>query len=297
MNGVLVIDKPSGPTSHDVVARVRRAIGVRRVGHTGTLDPLASGVLPLVIGRASRLTQFLTASDKEYEAVIRLGLETDTYDITGRPVERPDGPAAAPDAAAIARVLGEFVGTRLQAPPPFSAKKIGGTRAYALARRGTPVSPAAVRVTLARLDLVEADGDRLRVRLASSAGFYVRALAHDLGGRLGTGGCLESLRRLRSGAFRLECAIALTRVEEAPDRASAALIPMGDLLPELPGLILTADGARRAARGNLIGPAHLHSPAPVPSGRVRLLDEEGRLVAIAETAGEPGLLHPGIVVG
>ena len=298
MNGVLVLDKPSGPTSHDVVARVRRATGVARIGHTGTLDPLASGVLPLVLGRASRLAQFLVAGEKEYEAGIRLGLETDTCDITGRAVERPDGPPVEPpDADAIGRLLAEFVGTRLQEPPAFSAKKIAGTRAYALARRGTPVRPAAVPVTLARIDLIEADAGRLRLRLVCSAGFYVRSLARDLGRRLRTGACLESLRRLRSGAFGLDRAVALDRVEADPHAAGAALIPMAGLLQELPGLVLTTDGARRAAQGNLIGPAHLRESAPVPAGRVRLLDEQGRLLAIAEATGVPGFLHPGIVVG
>lgn len=308
MNGVLVIDKPTGPSSHDVVARVRRATGGGRVGHTGTLDPLASGVLPLVVGRASRLAQFLTSREKTYDAEVRLGLETDTYDVTGTPIPRPDpGPDGLPAREDIERMLEEFRGVQWQEPPPFSAKKIGGRRAYALARRGTPVQPRAVEVRVDRLELLALAGPLVRLRVTGSAGFYVRSLAHDLGARLGTGGCLSALRRLRSGEFGLEHAVTLESIEGDPDGImEASLIPMSDLLPGMPGLTLTNDGARRASQGNLIGPPHLLRPASMatigagaeaPTPRVRLLDEQGRLIAIAEPATEPGLLHPGIVVG
>jgi tRNA pseudouridine55 synthase len=298
MDGVLVIDKPVGPSSHDVVARMRRATGVKRIGHTGTLDPLASGVLALVVGRACRLAQFLSSSDKEYEAQVRLGLETDTYDVTGHPVEPADGagPAPLPERRQVERLLEAFRGPLLQEPPTFSAKKIGGARAYALARRGTPVRPPAAAVTVHRIDLQEMVGDALWIRLTCSAGFYVRSLAHDLGVRLGTGGCLAALRRLRSGEFGLDRAVTLEMAEQ-PGAAAASLIPISDLLSAVPGLVLTDDGARRAARGNLIGPSHLRSRAPSAADRVRLLDQEGRLIAIAEPAAEPGFLHPGIVVG
>jgi tRNA pseudouridine55 synthase len=297
MDGVLVIDKPPGPTSHDVVSRVRRATGIRRVGHTGTLDPLASGVLTLVLGRAARLAQFLSGVEKEYHAQIRLGLDTNTYDVTGEPV----APAAAPrgdtpDRQEIEQTLREFLGAYLQKPPPFSAKKIAGTRAYALARRGTPVQPKPSPVLVSRLDLVACDGDVLELSMTCSAGFYVRSLAHDLGVHLGTGGCLQALRRVRTGDYRIDQSLPIELVERDPVAARARIIPLSALLTGLPGLRLTGDGVRRAARGNLIGPLHLLDPPGAAASRVRLLDGEGHLVAIAEPAGEPGFLHPGIVV-
>jgi tRNA pseudouridine55 synthase len=296
MHGVLVIDKPTGPTSHDVVAFVRRATGIRRIGHTGTLDPLASGVLPLVIGRASRLAQFLTSREKEYEARIRIGLATDTYDVTGQPVAAAGG-GAPPDREAIAAALEAFRGPQRQQPPPFSAKKIGGQRAHVLARRGTPVLPAPAPVEVMALEILDAGPDWVSLRLVCSAGFYVRSLAHELGERLGTGACLEALRRRRSGEFGLDRAVALARLAADPSAAGAALVPIDALLSDLPGVILTGEGARRAVQGNLIGPAHLRTPAPAAATRVRLLDEQGRLVAIAAPADGPGFLHPGIVVG
>ncbi len=198
VNGALVIDKPAGPSSHDVVARVRRALRVERVGHTGTLDPLAMGVLPLLLGQATRLARFLAAGDKAYDARIRLGVATDTYDAAGEPVARASGTldgVAIPDPSAVAHALAEFRGAIQQTPPPFSAKRIGGMRAYDLARRKAPVAPAPVTVTVHALDLVGVDGSAVDVRLVSSAGFYVRSLAHDLGrSRLG----IESSVAIRS---------------------------------------------------------------------------------------------------
>lgn len=297
MDGVLVIDKPPGPTSHDVVARVRDAIGIKRVGHTGTLDPLASGVLTLVLGRAARLAQFLSGAEKEYDAQIRLGLETNTYDITGQPrTSRAASPVDSLNQPQIEKVLQEFRGSYLQKPPPFSAKKIGGTRAYALARRGVPVQPRSSPVLVSRLELTGFRGNVLELSMTCSAGFYVRSLAHDVGARLGTGACLQALRRLRTGDFRLDEAIPLEMVERDPAGVRARIVPMSELLTSLPGVMLTRDGARRAACGNLVGPAHLMEPLAALTSRVRLLDPEGHLIAIAEPAGEPGVLHPGIVV-
>ncbi|MCA1561053.1 MAG: tRNA pseudouridine(55) synthase TruB [Acidobacteria bacterium] len=219
MNGVLVIDKPAGPTSHDVVARVRRATAIRRVGHTGTLDPLATGVLPLVLGRATRLARLLSEADKAYDAVVRLGTATDSYDAQGQAIATSRD-AVPIDPASIARgtieaALDTFRGTYLQAPPPFSAKKIGGVRAYALARRREPVQPAAVTVSVHRLDLLGVEGTRVELRVVCSAGFYVRSLAHGLGAVLGCGAHLEALRRTRSGEFGLDAAVPLDAIEQA----------------------------------------------------------------------------------
>ncbi|MDE3156183.1 MAG: tRNA pseudouridine(55) synthase TruB [Acidobacteriota bacterium] len=299
MDGVLVIDKPAGPTSHDVVARMRRALGERRIGHTGTLDPAATGVLPLVVGRATRLAQFLTSATKEYRASVRLGWATDTYDATGQPVD-PPAPGVPPVAVTPAQVeaaLEGFRGTYDQPPPPFSAKKIGGVRAYELARRQAPVAPAPVPVTVHALELLTCAGDRLELRVVCSAGFYVRTLAHDLGRRLGVGGHLTALRRTRSGAFDETMAVGLEEAERLGPAVAARLTPMDALLPDLPAAVLNASGLRKTDHGSDLGPADLvRRLAPGVTGRCRLVDEAGGLIALAEVRPGSGLLHPSIVL-
>jgi tRNA pseudouridine55 synthase len=314
-DGVIVIDKPAGPTSHDVVAVVRRALlraprfggqaGKPKVGHTGTLDPLASGVLPLVIGKATRLAQFLTSAEKEYEAHIELGVTTDTLDRSGEIVAR-DRARRPSDltAAMIEEAVAEFRGTYLQQPPVFSAKKIDGDRAYDLARRNAPVRLQAVQVTATLLEVVEWRGATLRLRLVCSAGYYVRSLADAIGERLGTGGHLAGLVRTRSGDFTLSHAVGLDVVDRRPHDAAARVIPVAALLPSLPAITLTPEGASLAARGGFIGLSHVMGPSILPqAGRVRLLHPDGHLVAIAEprlggdTAGLPRhFLHPGVVL-
>jgi tRNA pseudouridine55 synthase len=315
MDGLLIVDKPSGPTSHDVVARVRRAIGERRVGHTGTLDPLASGVLPLVIGRATRLAQLLSGSDKEYIAGIELGLATDTHDVTGQPLGAHwDG--RLPDAAEIDTALNRFRGTFLQQPPVFSAKKINGRRSYRIARRPAgpdetgireqadiAAIPARVPVTVHLLDLLNTDGARLTLRVRCSAGFYVRSLAHDLGQELGTGAHLVSLQRTESAGVRLEAAVPLAVIEQGgAAAAAAALTPMAQMVPALPAVALTDQGVRHARFGRELGPsdsaagfpAEWRSDACPP--QIRLLDPDGRLVGLARPASTPGLLHPAVIL-
>jgi tRNA pseudouridine55 synthase len=305
MNGVLVIDKPAGPTSHDVVAAVRRATGLRRVGHTGTLDPMATGVLPLVLGRATRLARFLTGEEKVYEAGIRFGRATDTYDATGTSVPAPpataQGGAAAPlrgfSREEFEEALAPFVGTYGQQPPPFSAKKLHGVRAYELARRGLPTQPKAVTVTVTELAILAWAPDHLLIRIACSAGFYVRALAHALGARLGCGAHLETLRRTRSGGFDLDQAVPLEVVEREGRAAVARVVPIDGLLGALPAVTLSAAGTRRAVQGQEIGPADLAAPVAFPpQSRVRLLSPDGSLVGIAEAGRAPGLLHPALVL-
>jgi tRNA pseudouridine55 synthase len=239
---------------------------------------MATGVLPLVLGRGTRLAQFLSGTEKTYEAEIRLGQATDTYDAAGAPVPLPgigtpvqgaspasggDGkPSAGPpvDAGEIRRVLSALTGTYLQAPPPFSAKKIAGVRSYEMARDGRPVQPRAVSVTVQELNVLAIEGVVVVVRLTCSAGFYVRALAHELGCRLGVGGHLQALRRTRSGEFTLEHAVGLELVER--DRAAALdrLIPLERTLEALPAVVLTTDGERRALHGAEIGGADLLRP-------------------------------------
>jgi tRNA pseudouridine55 synthase len=283
MDGVLVIDKPAGPTSHDIVARARRALGEPRVGHTGTLDPAASGVLALVLGRATRLARFLTAGDKSYEAIIQLGMATDTADAQGAPVgARYGGPW--PTRVEIEAGLGPFRGHFLQQPPVYSAKKIDGTRSYRLARAearhrthaSTDASPSApgaesvaldtaaepplkrlvpVDVTTHRLEILSLEADRLVLRVDCSAGFYVRSLAHDLGERLGTGAHLSGLRRTRSGDYGLTEALPIDVVERDLATALASVVPLASMLPRLSAVVLTSAGITRARHGRELGPA------------------------------------------
>ncbi len=297
LDGVLVIDKPAGPTSHDVVAHIRRTLRLTRVGHTGTLDPMATGVLPLVLGRATRLARFLFGGVKTYSATIRLGIATDTYDALGTPVAAPISTLPTVDTAALDLVLDRFRGTFDQSPPPFSAKKVGGTRAYALARRGRSVQPAPVSVTVTHLERLWIGEGRLALRVAATAGFYVRSLAHDLGAALGCGAHLEVLRRERSGQFLLAQANRLEEIERAPSVAATRLVPLARLDLGLPSVVLTNQGRRFALHGRTIPPGELVDPpaAPGPARtEVRLLDGRGKLVAVAET--RDGALHPRVVL-
>jgi len=290
MNGLLIVDKPAGPTSHDVVARVRRALGTPRIGHTGTLDPLATGVLPLVVGSATRLASLLSGVDKEYVAAIRLGRSTDTYDAAGA-----DGPCPEPphgiDAGSVEANLHHFRGTFQQLPPPFSAKKIGGVPAYKLARRKRPVQPAPVGVIVRAMTLEAYEGGLARVRVTASAGFYVRSLAHDLGQRLGCGAYLEALRRVRVGSYVEASAIPLDDVERDGIGAAGRIISIDQLLPEIPAVILNERAVRRATHGNEIIAEDSKAGTPWDSPTYRLLDSSGRLIAIAESR-PGGLLHP-----
>lgn len=299
MNGILVVDKPRGPTSHDVVARVRRAIRTRRIGHTGTLDPLATGVLPLVVGRATRLASLYSGADKGYDAGVRLGAATDTYDAAGL-----EGPVPAPppgiDAAAVEEALAHFRGPGLQYPPAYSAKKINGVAAYTLARRNEPVQPRAVPVTALRLILRSYEDGLACIDVDCSAGYYVRSLAHAIGVRLGCGGYLESLRRVRSASFDLAQSAPLEDIERQGPEAARWLVPLERLLPHLPAALLNERGARRASHGNDVGDEDLVVPAELTATggtpvRWRLLDESGMLLGIAESR-HSGVLHPVIVL-
>ena len=300
-DGVLVVDKPVGPTSHDVVARVRRATRISRIGHTGTLDPLASGVLPLVIGRATRLAQFLTADRKEYVADVRFGATSATYDAEG-PIAQSES-ARVCSADDVAAALDAFRGTFAQTPPPFSAKKVEGRRAYKLARRDEPVAIPPVDVTVEMLDLLSFDGEVARLRVVSSSGFYVRSLAHDLGQRLGCGAYLQALRRTRAGSFDLDAATALEAIEREGTAALERLVPMEQVLIGVPAVRLTPDGLRRASHGNSIRPSDIIGPWPPDHGprtadggpRYQLLTPDGELLAVAER-GPDGALHPTIVL-
>ena len=309
MNGAFVVDKPAGPTSHDVVARVRRATGIAKIGHTGTLDPLATGVLPLVVGRATRLAKFLTADEKEYVAGVRLGLATATYDAEERTVFDDDGqpigltaapPAPALPESAVRDALAHLTGTYSQVPPPFSAKKIGGTPAYVMARLKKEVAIEAVEVTASDLELTGYADGLATLRVVCSSGFYVRSLAHELGRRLGCGAHLETLRRVRAGEFTLAQAVPLATVQEEGAGAIRRMVPMTALLPALPQVVVNERGARRASHGNTLAADDFRDrdrdAATAPdSGPVRVLDADGALLAIGEPAGA-GLLQPVVVL-
>ncbi len=305
MHGLLIIDKPAGPTSHDIVTWVRRSLGVVKAGHTGTLDPEATGVLPLVLGRATRLAQFLTGSDKTYEATIRFGQSTDTCDAAGRPVGEPwgglgveAGLARLAEADGLARALSHFAGTIEQIPPAYSAKHIDGVRAHELAREGKAVAPKAVAVTVRELTVLGREGDRLEVRVRASAGFYVRVLARDLGEALGVGAHLERLRRTASGEFTIDMAVRPETLEQNRADALTRLIPMERLLTSWPSAVVTAGGVTRIGRGMDVGPADvLDLPEPPAAPRVRLLAGDGRLLALAEPGRIAGFLHPFVVLG
>ncbi len=281
IDGVLVIDKPSGPTSHDVVLRVRRLVR-GKVGHTGTLDPAATGVLPIVLGRATRLSSLLTAGEKEYIARIRLGKETDTFDADGKVVAEHPVPVIGPTETE--RLLGRFRGAQLQAPPSFSAVKVGGEPLYRAARRGEIREASARKITIYELRLLERSAATWTLLVRCSAGTYIRRLADDIGRRLGCGAFLESLRRTRSGCFGLEQALSMERLEED---LPAHVIPLEDLLPDVPELALEPEEASRIRHGNAI-------PVRMDAGREetasRRLTFGGRLIALGEV--REGRLHP-----
>lgn len=311
MDGVLIIDKPAGLTSHDVVARVRKILRERRVGHTGTLDPFATGVLVVLVGRATRLAQFLSGAEKEYAAVIRLGYATDTGDVTGQRLEpERDFTAETQRTRSLRReeiesALASLRGQLEQTPPMYSAKKVDGRKLYELARRGEEIERQPVRITVK--EFTARDGDLLThddgscdlaVRVVCSAGTYVRTLAEDFGRSLGLGAHLAALRRTRAGEFKIESALTLDRLAEVAESNSwaATLISLDAALSHLPYQELSADDARRAAHGieSLLDDGHI--PSWTDGQPVRLRDAGGRLLAVGIYDQARKTLHPKVVV-
>ena len=281
-DGVLVIDKPEGPTSHDVVESARRSLGTR-AGHTGTLDPLATGVLPLVLGKATRLSRFYQNQDKEYLAGIGLGRATETYDREGAVVR--EGPVPELSTREVRELLDRFVGEIPQRPPLYSAVRVGGRRLCELARRKQQGEPPLRHVRIHGIELLDRGREEWTLQVHCSAGTYIRSLAHDLGEAIGCGAFLESLRRTRSGAFDLSRAVSPERMEEEWDRAH---FPLEALLPELPLVELEGLEAKRVRHGGQV-----QVDPPLPGGWCRIL-HGGRLVALGET--DAATIQPSIVL-
>lgn len=280
MNGILVIDKPGGVTSHDVVQRVRKLLKTSKVGHLGTLDPMATGVLPLCIGKATRIGQFFATSPKEYTGEIRFGFATSTFDREGDPTSAEK--AFEHTRSQVEAVMQSLTGTFDQEPPLISAKKIGGEPSYKLARRGMPIQSPAVEVDVQRFELLRFEPPIVSFRVVCSGGTYVRSLAHDLGQRLGCGAHLESLRRLRSGPFGFEQAVRLS------DASADHVVRMEDLLTEFPPIIVeTALEEDRVRHGNPI-------PTGAGPGFARIFNKEGQFLAVA--AIESGWARPRVVL-
>jgi tRNA pseudouridine55 synthase len=281
IDGVLLIDKPEGPTSHDVVAAARRALGVKRIGHAGTLDPIATGLLVLMIGRATRLATFLSGMDKTYRGTLRLGIATDTYDRDGTP-SGPSRPVNV-DEAAVRAAFERFQGTVTQVPPVFSAKKVRGTPMYRLARHHKPVFPVPTRVTFHSLRLLGLSGDEVAFESRVSAGTYLRSFAHDLGEILGCGAHLYSLRRIAAGPFTVDGALTPDELGALGPEAATRVTPMEEIPLGIPTLVLTAAGTHAIRHGRPCGLNEVATPRPpLPPGRCRLKGPEGSLIGIGE---------------
>ena len=293
MNGLVLIDKPGGCTSHDVVNRWRKLAQTKRVGHLGTLDPMATGLLALVTGQATRLAQFYGHDKKSYEAEIQLGVVSDTYDAEG--AVEATGTAVPADREVIERALHQFRGRFLQTPPAVSAKKIGGVAAYKLARKQVPVELTPVEVEVFDLSIREVCGKKIRISVTCSAGTYVRSIAHDLGRTLGCGGLLSALRRTRAGHFDVSAAYTLPVLEQmaSEGKLQEAVLSPAHLLPHFPTERFDSLVEKQIRQGR----DFRTSPFTVPPGSpfVKALSYSGELIAIGELK-VPNVYHPGTVL-
>jgi tRNA pseudouridine55 synthase len=302
INGVLVMDKPAGLTSHDVVARVRRIVGTRQVGHFGTLDPFATDVLPMSVGKATRFAQFYLKSRKAYEGQIRFGFSTDTYDATGKPSS--EAVPVSIDAQALEKLFRQFTGRLMQTPPHYSAKRVGGVRAYELARQHKPVSLAPVEVEIYALELLGIDGGQVRFAVECSGGTYVRSLAHDLGRKLGWGGHLGGLRRTAVAEFTEPRAVTLEHLEGAAQegRLESCLVRLEALLPNCPELMVRGREEAAVRHGctfelaQALRPGRGGAPGSSPVATLlKILNPERRLIAVARHV-SGAVYHPNLVV-
>jgi tRNA pseudouridine55 synthase len=305
MDGVLIIDKPPDVTSHDVVDEVRRILRMRRVGHSGTLDPFATGVLVVLVGRATRLAQFLTGLEKQYEAVIRLGYATDTGDNTGKRIEADRINRGSWSGGEIEEALASLRGDIDQVPPMYSAKKQAGRKLYELARRGEEVERKPVRVCIHEFTAIKPTGDLLKnnldgtfdlkVKVTCSSGTYVRTLAEDFGKRLGVGAHLTELRRISVGDFHLQDAKTLEQVKlsVAEEGLGTLVLSPDDALGRFPFVDLNSDDVRRVRNGIAV---KISTPAWGDGERVRMRDERSHLIAVGTFAAASSSLHPSVVI-
>ena len=298
LDGILVIDKPTGPTSHDIVASLRRILGMRRIGHCGTLDPLASGVLITCLGRYTRLSQWISAADKEYESAFCLGAVSDTGDSQGTLTPREGAPR--PTRTEVETAMAEFRGRIRQVPPVYSAVKIGGVRSYELARRDEPATPPSRSVRVSTFETKAFDYPDLEVRIACSKGTYVRALATDLGERLGCGGYVERLRRVRVGALGADRAVGLDEVERrvAVGEIEQLFISPREALRPLPAVTLPAAPLSAFMHGNTVSVLDAgtqlepESTASAEDVECAVFDELERLCGVGEWHSEGRSLRP-----
>lgn len=305
MDGVLVIDKPSGMTSHDVVARARHILHERRIGHTGTLDPFATGVLVVLLGKATRLSQFLTGVDKEYEAIIRLAYSTDTGDRTGNPIPGPTTGVRNWTEEEIEAALQSLRGDIDQVPPMFSAKKVEGRKLYELARRGETVERKPVRVCIYDFAAIRPEGQLIKdnldgtfdfhARVSCSSGTYVRTLAEDFGKRLYVGAHLAELRRTRVGDLTIDQAITLDqlKIHFGEESIGTVLLPTGAGISWLPSLHLSAEDVRRANHGREVKVADTEW---ADGDNVRMYDAGKELIAIGRYDATARSVHPQVVL-
>lgn len=297
----MIIDKPAGITSHDVVARVRRVLRTKRVGHTGTLDPFATGVMVILVGRATRLAQFLDKDEKEYEAVIQFGFETDTGDNTGRRSAecgmRNEEIAEKLETVDWDLVLQRFRGTIMQTPPMYSAKKVEGKKLYELARKGVEIERKAVRVDIRELELLDPafrpPPSAFRIRVGCSAGTYIRTLAEDIGREVGLGAHLTELRRTRAGRFKIDQAVTLDELQGSPSPAEH-LRSIGEAVEDLPEFVLSEDRVAKTRNG--MSTRDL-SGRFAEGERIRMTSPAGELIAIGIYDDSEKVIQPKVVLG
>jgi tRNA pseudouridine55 synthase len=296
VNGLLVVDKPGGMTSHDVVSRLRRITGEKSIGHLGTLDPMATGVLPLLLGKFTRLAQYFSTAEKCYTGAIRFGFATDTYDAEGAAAGEDRWPVLAerPTLDTVREIAAKFLGESDQIPPPYSAKKIDGTPAYKLARAGKPVELKPARVTISSFEILSMEGAEATFSMAISAGGYVRSVAHEMGQQVGCGAHLSSLRRTRAGVFTLNEAHGLDELDPLSSNVEALgglMVHPRALLPELPAV--TGD---TAALGRLRNGGQANLPEFGDASLVKVFASQTELVGIARRVAGT-LFQPVIVMG
>ena len=276
LNGIILVDKPCGWTSHDVIGKLRGILHERRIGHSGTLDPMATGLLVVFVGRATRAVEFAEADSKEYIAGLRLGISTDTQDITGNTLKSSN---SLPSRAELEQALGAFKGEISQIPPMYSAIKVGGKKLYELARRGESVDRKPRRVTIDKLEVVdENDGDYI-FDVVCSKGTYIRTLCNDIGDALGCGGCMSSLRRVKAGAFSIEQAHTIDEVQAAADngKLDEVLIPVEKLFTAFPTLTVRDAADKKLRNGNII-------KLDAPNGMYSVYSESGGFLLLGEVA-------------